>query len=76
MRRLPLGFIIGGFVVAAVADKWFLGAADHGELWWSRLYGFFSVFGCVGCLAILVAKLVLGPWLQRKENYYQQRKLP
>jgi hypothetical protein len=77
MRRLPLLFIFGGLLVAAVADAWFLGTGQHGESWWSHLYGFFSVFGFVGCLAIIVfAKVVLGPWLQRKENYYQQRTSP
>ena len=74
MRRLPLAFVFGGFVIAAVADAWFLGTEQHGEFWWSHLYGFFSLFGFVGALAIIaVAKLILGPWLQREENYYQQR---
>jgi hypothetical protein len=73
MRRLPLAFISGGLLVASVVDAWFLGAQD-GEFWWSHLYGFFSLFGFIGCLAIIVfAKLVLGPWLQREENYYQGR---
>lgn len=76
MRRLPLALVFGGFVLAAVADAWFLGA-QHGECWWSHLYGFFSLFGFVGSVAIIaVAKLILGPWLQREENYYQQRTSP
>lgn len=74
MRRLLLVFIFVGFVIAAVADAWFLGAEHHGELWWSHLSGFFSFFGFFGCLAIIgVAKLVLGPWLQRKEDYYHRK---
>jgi hypothetical protein len=74
MRRLPLVCIFGGFLVSAVADAWFFGAEQHGEFWWSHLYGFFSLFGFIGCLAIIVfAKLVLGPWLQREENYYRGR---
>ncbi|MGH7846461.1 MAG: hypothetical protein ACREQW_15000 [Candidatus Binatia bacterium] len=77
MRRLPLAFIFGGFVAAAAAAAWFLGAEQHGEFWWSRVYGFFSLFGFIGCLAIIVfAKLVLGPWLQRDETYYHRRNLP
>jgi hypothetical protein len=77
MRRLPLAFIFGGLLVASVADAWFLGAEHHGGFWWSHVYGFFSLFGFFGCLAIiLVAKLVLGPWLQRKENYYHRRTSP
>lgn len=74
MRRLALVFVFAGFVIATVADAWFLGAEHHGEFWWSHLYGFFSFFGFFGCLVIIVvAKLVLGPWLQRKEDYYTER---
>jgi hypothetical protein len=76
MRRPPLLFIFGGFLVAAVADAWFLGAERHGDFWWSQFYGFFSLFGLIGCLAIIaLAKLALGPWLQRRENYYHRRTL-
>ena len=74
MRRLPLALIFAGFVIAAAADAWFLGAENHGEFWWSRVYGFFALFGFIGSLAIiLVAELILGPWLQRKENYYRPK---
>jgi hypothetical protein len=77
MRRSPLLFIFGALLVAAVADAWFLGAEHHGEFWWSQVYGFFSLFGLIGCLAIIgFAKLVLGPWLQRRENYYHRRTSP
>lgn len=77
MRPLALAFVLGGFVAAAVADAWFLEVEQHGEFWWSQVYGFFSLFGFVGCLAIIVfAKVVLGPWLQRNENYYQRRTSP
>jgi hypothetical protein len=75
MRRLPLAFVLGGFFVAAIADAWFLGVDHPGGFWGSHVYGFFSLFGFFGCLAIiLVAKLVLGPWLQRKEDYYQRKR--
>jgi hypothetical protein len=77
MKRLPLVFIFGGVLVAALADAWFLDAEQHGEFWWSQVYGFFSLFGFIGCLAIIVfAKLVLCPWLERKENYYHRRTSP
>jgi hypothetical protein len=39
------------------------------DAWW----GFYAVLGFVGCaLMILVAK-VLGIWLKRTENYYQEQ---
>lgn len=76
MRRLS-AFILGAFVIATVADAWFLRAAAHGEFWWLGVYGFFSLFGFVGCLTIvLVTKLILGSWLQRKEGYYDLKKSP
>jgi hypothetical protein len=75
----PQALITAGavLVVSIAADALFLGGERHGEFWWSHLYGFFSLFGFFGCLAIIVfAKVILGPWLQRKENYYQQRTSP
>ncbi|MGH7827611.1 MAG: hypothetical protein ACREQ7_20835 [Candidatus Binatia bacterium] len=77
MRRVPLAFLFGGFLISTVADAWFLGVEYHGEFWWSHVYGFFSLFGFIGCLAImLVAKFILGPWVQRNENYYHQKTSP
>jgi hypothetical protein len=74
LRRLPLALIFAGFVIAAAADAWFLGAEQHGEFWWSHVYGFFSLFGFFSCLAIiLVAERILGPWLLRNENYYHRK---
>jgi hypothetical protein len=74
MRRVPLAVALGGFLVAVLADAWFLGGEHYGDLWWSAVYGFSSLFGLFGSLAIiLIAKFVLGPWLQRGENYYQRR---
>jgi hypothetical protein len=77
LRRLPLALIFAGFVIAAAADAWFLGAVNHGEFWWSQVYGFFALFGFIGCLAIiLIAELILGPWLQRKPNHYCRKASP
>jgi hypothetical protein len=74
LRRLLLALIFSGLVIAAAADAWFLGAEQHGEFWWSHVYGFFSLFGFFGCLAIiLVAERILGPWLLRNENYYHRK---
>jgi hypothetical protein len=77
LRRLPLALIFAGFVIAAAADAWFLGGENHGEFWWSQVYGFFALFGFIGCLAIvLLGDLILGPWLQRKQNYYRREASP
>jgi hypothetical protein len=74
MRPKALITASAALVVSIAADAVFLGGEGHGEFWWSRIYGFFSLFGFFGCLAIIVfAKLVLGPWLQHEENYYRRR---
>ena len=71
MKRLPAVFVV--FVITALADTGFVGAQQHGEFWWAPIHGFFALFGLSGCLAIiLVAKYVLGRWLQRDENYYDK----
>lgn len=73
MRRAPLGFLFGGFLLAAIAETWFLGAEYQNEFWWQHIYGVFALFGFVGSLAIvLLAEVVLGPWLQRREDYYDR----
>jgi hypothetical protein len=65
-------FTIGVFFISATADAVLL--EHHGEFWWSGIYGFFALFGFVACLAIIVvAKFVLGPLLQRDEDYYKRR---
>jgi hypothetical protein len=70
MNRLA---IFAVFVIAALADAVVLGSQDHGEFWWSHVYGFFALFGLVGSLAIIgVTKYVLAPWLQRGEDYYEK----
>jgi len=71
MRRRALITAGATLVVSIIADAVVLVGGAHGEFWWSHVYGFFSLFGFVGCLAIVAAaKFVLGPWLQRNENYY------
>jgi hypothetical protein len=73
MRRARLFFLCGGFFLAVVVERWFLGAEYRQEFWWSYVYGFFALFGFLGCVAIVLgAKVVLSPWLQRKEDYYHR----
>lgn len=75
MRRLPFVLFLGGLILSVAADAWFLAGEQHGEFAWSHIDGFFSLFGFVGCLVIMVvAKFVLGPTLERKEDYYDRRK--
>ena len=71
MRRLPIVIALGGFLVSAGTDGLFLAAQHHGEFWWSNVYGFFSLFGLVGCLVIIGFATLLGQtWLTRRARYY------
>lgn len=48
-----------------------LRGAEHKEYWWSEVPAFSFLFGCAGCIAIIVFSKVLGKlWLQKKEEYY------
>lgn len=74
MRRLPVVFACCALVFSLAADAVILGQEGHAEFWWSHLYGFFSLFGFIGCLAtILVAKILGEAWLDRSENYYDPK---
>lgn len=44
------------------------GPQGHG--WWTRIPGFFSLFGFFSCLILILVGKLLGSWLQRPENYY------
>ena len=74
MKRPPLIIACGMLVLSLAADAVVLGGEGHAEFWWSEVYGFFSLFGFLGCLAtILVAKILGEMWLQRRENYYDPK---
>ena len=43
----------------------------HPYYWWHALPGFDLIFGFLGCsLLILVAKVILAPIIQKREDYY------
>ena len=39
---------------------------------WERLLGFYSIYGFLGCSAIVIAAKVLRVLVQRDEDYYEQ----
>ena len=44
----------------------------HGDFFWSGVPAFFSLFGLIGCLIIILVSKWLGHyWLQRREGYYE-----
>lgn len=47
--------------------------AEHGEHWWAKIPAFFSAYGLIGCIAIILFAKVVGKLgLQRAENYYER----
>ena len=46
----------------------------HVYSWWHEVPGFDAIFGFFGCaLLIFVAKVVLAPIIQKKEDYYVKK---
>lgn len=45
---------------------------DHADFPWENWFGFFSIYGFICCVALVLgAKLILRPLVKRKENYYE-----
>ena len=71
MKRTWITVFIAALILSFVAD--YLLRQGHGELPWSRILGFFALFGFVCCVAIvIVSKLIGHYWLKRKEDYYDR----
>ena len=72
MRRDWLIIFMLALFVSVGADLWFPGEQGHGAFSWSRVAGFFALFGFIGCVAIIIFSKLLGRfWLQREEDYYR-----
>ncbi len=70
MKRI---WLIISIVVIAIFITFDLLLAGHGHsvFPWSKVAGFFSLFGLLGCLALIgFSKLIGHYWLQREEDYY------
>jgi hypothetical protein len=73
MKVRLLFIILLAFLLSVFADFFLFGGGGEGHFWWSRFYGFFALFGFLGCLAIILFSKVLGGlWLQRTEDYYER----
>jgi len=67
VQRLLYGFF--SCVVALLAIDLFY--HKHAVYPWEGYFGFYSVFGFVACVVlVLVAKYILRPLVMRKEDYY------
>ena len=72
MKRLWIIFAIA--MVISVALDLLLMGHKHGEYFWAHIPAFFAVFGFIACIVIVIVSKFLGHhWLQRKEDYYDDR---
>ena len=60
-------------IASVILDVLVAGGHVHVEVPWSHIPAFFSLFGFIGCLAIIFGAKLLGHfWLQRGEDYYDK----
>ena len=70
MKRI-LVIILIALILSLLSDLFLHGG--HGDFAWSSILGFFTLFGLIGCVALIMISKWLGHyWLQRKENYYDR----
>jgi len=67
VKRL-LRIFYASVVVSLAIDLFY---HKHGIFKWESVFGFYSVYGFVACvILVIVAKYVLRPLVMRKEDYY------
>ena len=72
MKRIWIIFIVA-LILSVVADLVLQMGDGHGDFPWSRVLGFFAVFGFISCVAIVIISKFLGHhWLQWDEDYYDR----
>ena len=60
-------------IVAIILDVLVVSGHVHFVFPWSHIPAFFSIFGFIGCLAIIFGAKLLGHfWLQKDEDYYDK----
>ncbi len=73
MKRIWIVIFIAALILSVVADLLLYSGLGHGDFPWSRILGFFALFGFISCVAIVVISKWLGHyWLQRKDDYYDR----
>ena len=67
-------WLLGSFVAALVGLLLMEWAVDrHGHFLWEESFGLHAGFGFLACVVlILVARFILRPLVQRREDYYDR----
>lgn len=65
-RRLKIFFVLCGLVTLldVMVNK-------HGAHWWN-FFGFYSLYGFVACVILVLVATAMRRWVMRGEDYYDQ----
>ena len=73
MKRTWFVATVTVLIIFILLDLFLVSTYGHAVFPWSHIVGFFSLFGFLGCLLIIVLAKLLGHyWLQHKEDYYDR----
>ena len=73
MKRIWLIVFVALLILSFIVDLLLNSGQGHDEFPWSRILGFFAIFGLISCIAIILISKFLGHyWLQRREDYYDR----
>ena len=64
--RVRKGFYISLLILMVV--EFFI--PKQGQLPWEEAYGFYAVYGFIGCVSLIFIAKGLRWWVMRKEDYY------
>ena len=74
MNRIWIIVFAASLILSFAVDFLLNSGEGHGDFPWSRILGFFALFGFISCVAIIVISKLIGHyWLQRKEDYYDRK---
>lgn len=67
-------YMLLAVVLVCTAAAELAGIHLHSPSWWPLPFGYNIFFGFAGCwVLIIAAKMIMGPLLQRDEDYYDNR---
>ena len=66
-RRRVIRWFYAALVFLLVVE---LFIPKHGHFAWEEMYGFFAVYGFIGCVALIFVAKGLRRIVKRKEDYY------
>jgi hypothetical protein len=73
MRIREIIIVAAALALAIAAERLLLPDGAHGHSWWSRVPGFFALFGFVICLVLIFfGKMLAKLGLLRDEGYYDR----